>query len=185
MLVTCRQLSEAQVLHGARGDKWFLRIVQDVSKCVHANVEVGNVDAHGLFSHGRLIRVPRRLNQKQCVYSKKIFQSLVPSSTMTACLVVVGEWDDGSTDTQDHGRVDLTVSVSRAVGNTLFLEVIRSHGEHHCLLLQSVNVFNHTTRHQVLPTDTAKSETNATVPVCKFFSESKRLNNRNRLASHL
>lgn len=26
--VTCRQLSEAQVLHGSRGDQGFLRVVQ-------------------------------------------------------------------------------------------------------------------------------------------------------------
>lgn len=64
MCVTCRQLSEAQVLHGACGDERFLGVVQDVSECVHANVEVGDVDAHGLFSHGGLIRVPGRLNKE-------------------------------------------------------------------------------------------------------------------------
>lgn len=29
--LTCRQLSEAQVLHGPRGDQRFLRVVQHVS----------------------------------------------------------------------------------------------------------------------------------------------------------
>ncbi len=50
-------------------------------------------------------------------------------------LVVVGEGDDGSTDSEDHGRVDLTMRVGGAVGHALLLEVIRGHGEHHRLLL--------------------------------------------------
>lgn len=62
--VTCRQLSEAQVLHGSGGDQWFLGVVQDMSQRVHPHVEVGDVDAHGLFAHGRLVRVPGRLTQK-------------------------------------------------------------------------------------------------------------------------
>ena len=41
---------------------------------VHADVEVGNVDAHGLLTHGGLVGVPGRL-------------------------VVVGEGDDGGTHT--------------------------------------------------------------------------------------
>lgn len=70
---------------------------------------------------------------------------------MCLYLVVVREGDDGGTDSQDHGRVDLTVCVGGAIGHTLFLEVIRGHGEHHSLLLQSVNVLHHATCHQVLP----------------------------------
>lgn len=48
---TCWQLSEAQVLHGAGGDQRFLRVVQHVGQRVHPHVEVGDVDAHGLFTH--------------------------------------------------------------------------------------------------------------------------------------
>ena len=49
--------------------------------------------------------------------------------------------------TENHGRVDLAVSVSGAVADTLLLEVIRSHGNHHRLLLQSINVLHHTPSH--------------------------------------
>lgn len=59
---TCRKLSEAQVLHGSGGDQRFLRVVQDVSQRVHSYVEVGDVHAHGLFTHRRLVRVPGRLH---------------------------------------------------------------------------------------------------------------------------
>lgn len=62
MCVTCRQLSEAQVLHGSRGDQRFLRVVQHVSQRVHPNVEVGDVDSHGLLPHSRLVRVPGGLD---------------------------------------------------------------------------------------------------------------------------
>lgn len=60
---TCRELSEAQVLHGPGGDEWFLRVVQHMSECVHSHVEVGDVDAHGLLPHGGLIRVPGGLKE--------------------------------------------------------------------------------------------------------------------------
>lgn len=63
--VTCWKFSEAQVLHGSGGDKWLLRIVQDVSQCIHAHVEVGDVDTHRLFSHSRLVGVPGRLGAQQ------------------------------------------------------------------------------------------------------------------------
>lgn len=59
--VTCRQLSEAQVLHGPRGHQWLLRVVQHVSQGVHPDVEVGDVDPHGLLPHSRLVGVPGRL----------------------------------------------------------------------------------------------------------------------------
>lgn len=72
MCVTCRQLSEAQVLHGACGDERFLGVVQDVSECVHADVEISDVDPHGLFSHGGLICVPGRLNKETVCYHRHI-----------------------------------------------------------------------------------------------------------------
>ena len=55
--LTCGKLSEAKVLHRPGGDQWLLWIVKDVGKSVHTNMEIGNVDAHGLFAHGRLVRV--------------------------------------------------------------------------------------------------------------------------------
>ena len=67
-------------------------------------------------------------------------------------LVVIREGDDGGTHPQDHGWVDLTVGVRRAVGRVLVLhKVIRGHGQHDGLFLQGVNVFHHTAGHQVLP----------------------------------
>ena len=49
---TSRQLSEAEVLHGAGGHQRLLRVVEDVGRGVHAHVEVGDVDTHGLLAHG-------------------------------------------------------------------------------------------------------------------------------------
>lgn len=34
-------------------------------------------------------------------------------------LVMIGEWNDGGTHTQDHGRVDLTVGIGGAVLDVL------------------------------------------------------------------
>ena len=59
--LTCGKFSEAKVLHRPGGDQWLLWIVKDVGKSVHTNVEIGNVDTHGLFAHGRLVRVSGRL----------------------------------------------------------------------------------------------------------------------------
>jgi len=53
--------------------------------------------------------------------------------------------------TKDHGGMDLAVSIGGAVANTLLLKVIRCHGNHHSLLLQSVNVLHHTSSYQILP----------------------------------
>lgn len=63
--VTCWKFSEPQVLHRSGGDKWLLRVVQDVSQCIHTHVEVGDVDTHRLFAHSGLVRVPRRLGAQQ------------------------------------------------------------------------------------------------------------------------
>ena len=80
-LLTSWQFSESEVLHGACGDQRLLRVVEDVGQSVHPYMEVGDVDAHGLLPHGRLVGVSRRL-------------------------VVVGEGDDGRTDTctRERGR---------------------------------------------------------------------------------
>ena len=46
--------------------------------------------------------------------------------------------------------MDFAVCVGWTVDGTR--EVIRGHGDHHRLLLQSVNVLHHTARHKILPT---------------------------------
>ena len=53
-------------------------------------MEVGNVDAHSLFTHSALVRVTRRL-------------------------IVIGERNNRRTDSQDHGGMNLAVSVRRTV----------------------------------------------------------------------
>lgn len=72
--LTCRQLSEAEVLHRACGDQGLLRVPEDMGQGVHADMEIGDVDTHGLLAHGGLVGVPGRL-------------------------VVIREGDDGSTNT--------------------------------------------------------------------------------------
>ena len=138
-----------------------------MGQSVHPYMEVGDVDAHGLLPHGRLVGVARRL-------------------------VVVGEGDDGRTDTctrergrrkgergggeqvidpprscymlfnnfllyqqahipasltEDHGWVDFAVGVCGAVSLALLHEVFWCHGNHNRLLFQSVDVFHHSSGH--------------------------------------
>jgi hypothetical protein len=85
------QLSEAQVLHGACRDQRFLRVLQDVGQSVHPDVEVGNVHSHGLFTHGALVSVTRRL-------------------------VVIGKRNNRGANSQNHGRMNLAMRVRRTVG---------------------------------------------------------------------
>lgn len=75
--VTCWQLSEAQVLHGSGGDQRFLRVVQHMSQCVHSYVEVGDVDAHGLFTHSRLVRVSGRLKKNKQNFNMSLRKVLI------------------------------------------------------------------------------------------------------------
>lgn len=50
--------------------------------------------------------------------------------------------------------MDFTVSVSAAVCVLFFrAEIIGRHSNHHSLLLKCVDVFDDTTRHQILPTE--------------------------------
>ena len=73
---------------------------------------------HGLLAHGRLVGVAGRL-------------------------VVVREGDDGSTDSQNHGRVDLAVSVCLDGGGIIFcscLQILHRHGNHGGLLFLCVHI---------------------------------------------
>lgn len=55
------QLPEAEVLHGSGGGEGLLGVVEHVGKGIHADVVVGDVDAHGLLTHSGLVGVTRRL----------------------------------------------------------------------------------------------------------------------------
>ena len=68
-------------------------------------------------------------------------------------LVVIWEGNDGGTDAQDHGGVDLTVCVGGAVLHVLVVELVGRHGQHGGLLLQGVDILHHAAGHQVLPTE--------------------------------
>mmetsp|Transcript_9533 Transcript_9533/g.28432 ORF Transcript_9533/g.28432 Transcript_9533/m.28432 type:complete len:545 (-) Transcript_9533:2521-4155(-) len=111
-----RQLAEVQKLHGTCGTEWFLRVVQHVGHGIHADLVVRRIDSHGLLTHGTLIGVTRRL-------------------------VVVRERNDGGTDSQNHGGMDLTVGVGRRIG-LIRIEIPRIH-RHHCgFFLFRVDVFD-------------------------------------------
>ena len=57
---------------------------------------------------------------------------------------MVGEWDDGGTDPQNHGGMDLAVRVCLAVGGVRVVSVMRQvvdvHGNHRGLLFLCVYV---------------------------------------------
>ena len=90
-VLTGGQFSEFEILHGSRGTERLLRIVKDVRHGIHAHVVVGEGDTHSLFTHGRLVGVTRRL-------------------------VVIGERNNGSANTKNHGRVNLAMSPCSNVG---------------------------------------------------------------------
>lgn len=52
MALTCRELPEAEVLHGACGDQRLLWVVEDVGQGVHSDVVVRDVHPHGLDAFG-------------------------------------------------------------------------------------------------------------------------------------
>ena len=76
---------------------------------------------------------------------------------MIAHLVVIRKWNDWCTHSQDHGGVDFTMGVCRAISLALlFAELLWRHGNHDGLLLIDVNVLHHSTCHQILPTVNTK-----------------------------
>mmetsp|Transcript_29662 Transcript_29662/g.73494 ORF Transcript_29662/g.73494 Transcript_29662/m.73494 type:complete len:237 (-) Transcript_29662:2039-2749(-) len=126
------QLTEVQVLHRASGHQRLLRVEQHVRQSVHAQLKVGHIHAHGLFTHGALVGVARGL-------------------------VVVRERDDGPADAENHGRVDLTVRV-HVLHVTLIPrhaprlhQILDGHGNHRGLLLLGIHVLDAPVGHQVVP----------------------------------
>ena len=90
-----------KVLHRPCGDKGLLGVVQHISLGVHSGLVVGDIHAHGLLAHSRLVGVPGRL-------------------------IVVREGDDGCTHPKDHGRMDLAM---REVGCAGHLGVVPCIGQ--------------------------------------------------------
>mmetsp|Transcript_19783 Transcript_19783/g.45566 ORF Transcript_19783/g.45566 Transcript_19783/m.45566 type:complete len:498 (-) Transcript_19783:580-2073(-) len=80
------ELAEIQIRHGACDAERLLRVEEHMRQRIHPQLVVGDVYAHRLLAHGRLVGVTRRL-------------------------VVVGEGDDRGADAEDHRRVDLAVRV--------------------------------------------------------------------------
>lgn len=62
---------------------------------VHSDVEVRDVNSHGLFSHGRLVCVSGRL-------------------------VVVREWNDGCAHAKNHGWVDFAMGPRLTIKAAVF-----------------------------------------------------------------
>ena len=48
------QLSETQVFHGSCCDQRFVWIIQNMCQCIHSHMEIGDINAHGLFPHSTL-----------------------------------------------------------------------------------------------------------------------------------
>mmetsp|Transcript_39028 Transcript_39028/g.94366 ORF Transcript_39028/g.94366 Transcript_39028/m.94366 type:complete len:291 (-) Transcript_39028:1653-2525(-) len=107
-----------QKFHGSGSTQWLLWIMQHVGHCVHPNLVIGSVNSHSLLSHGTLVDITRRL-------------------------VVVGKGNNRSTNTQNHGRVNLAVCVSRRV-RVFSVQILGFHGNHCCFFFFRINVFHNT-----------------------------------------
>mmetsp|Transcript_57052 Transcript_57052/g.100154 ORF Transcript_57052/g.100154 Transcript_57052/m.100154 type:complete len:607 (+) Transcript_57052:305-2125(+) len=121
------QLSEMHVLHRAGRGEGLLRVVQHVGHRVHAHLEGGQIDAHGLLAHRRLVGVTRGL-------------------------VVIREGNDGRADSKDHGRVDLAVRESRRIRLVCRqAQIFGLHRHHAGLFLLRVNQFHQAVAEEILP----------------------------------
>ena len=94
---------------------------------------VGGIHAHGLLAHRTLIRVARRL-------------------------VVVGERNDGRTDAQNHGGVNLAVCLVGAVHVLQLRQIARGHGDQTGLFLLAVDQLNETRGQQIVPRELLHTE---------------------------
>ncbi len=55
------KLFEMQKLHGFCCDQRLLRIIEDMSQCIHSHLIITCVNSHSLFSHSTLISISWRL----------------------------------------------------------------------------------------------------------------------------
>mmetsp|Transcript_21736 Transcript_21736/g.71902 ORF Transcript_21736/g.71902 Transcript_21736/m.71902 type:complete len:279 (+) Transcript_21736:1366-2202(+) len=85
-----------------------------MSQSVNSNLIIGGIDAHSLLAHSRLISITRRL-------------------------IVVGERNNTRANTEDHCRVNLTVSILVEV---VAANVLHQHGNVASLLFHHVDVLN-------------------------------------------
>ena len=85
-ITTSCKFFELKILHRVSSNQRLLRIVQHVSQCVHSHLVVRGIHSHGLLTHSRLISVPGRL-------------------------IVIWERNNTRTDTQNHARMNFTMSV--------------------------------------------------------------------------
>mmetsp|Transcript_16479 Transcript_16479/g.64296 ORF Transcript_16479/g.64296 Transcript_16479/m.64296 type:complete len:1268 (+) Transcript_16479:614-4417(+) len=130
-VLSCRQAAELEELHRARDNQRLLRVPEDVRHRVHAQLEVGDVHAHSLLAHSRLVGIARTL-------------------------VVVGEGNDRAADAEDHRGVDLAVRERRVRGAEAgVLEVTHAHADHHRLLLLAVDELDAAVVDQRLPAEAA------------------------------
>jgi len=111
-----------EVLHGPCNHERLLRIIKHMRQGVHSNLIVASVHTHSLLTHRTLIRITRRL-------------------------VVVGERDDRSAHSQNHGGMDLTVSVAVLLSLLLLglafplgilSKVMGEHSNHRILLFLNI-----------------------------------------------
>lgn len=83
-------------------------------QCLHADLVVGTVQAHGLFRHGTL----------QCVLG---------------CLVVIRERNDRTSDSEQHGGMNLTMGVPQPL---ISLQVTQIHSNQTSLFLLYIQILN-------------------------------------------
>ena len=100
---------------------------------IHTHVKIRYVDAHRLLSHSGLIRVTRRL-------------------------IVIRKRYDRRANAENHRRMNLAVRVRAAIDVALVAKIVGNHGNHDRLLLERVNVFDHATGNEILPTRKKKKK---------------------------
>jgi hypothetical protein len=71
-VLTGGKFAEVEVFHRTGCRERLLRVVEDVGHRVHADLEVGEVDAHRLLAHRRLVGVTRRLEERRGEEDKKV-----------------------------------------------------------------------------------------------------------------
>mmetsp|Transcript_38401 Transcript_38401/g.115055 ORF Transcript_38401/g.115055 Transcript_38401/m.115055 type:complete len:461 (-) Transcript_38401:2045-3427(-) len=112
------QFAKVEEFHGPGGAQRLLGIVEDVGHGIHTDLIIRRVNAHGLLSHGALVRITRTL-------------------------IVIGKGYDRRADSQYHGGMNLAVRVRRRIRRAR-IEIFRFHRDHGRLLLLGIDVFDQT-----------------------------------------